>query len=92
MWIRATPTFLTDQRFSRSRSGIVARLGDYRACIRVSNEQYGAVFKRDSPLSRCDVVRKRRERDLDGNDVQALFLQQRHNLGPTGSVSPCAMD
>ena len=46
----------------------------------------------DGPLCGGNVIVKRRERQLDGNDICVLFLQQGNHLIPAAAVGKRAVD
>src|SRR5215472_3156461 len=65
---------------------VVSGLGDDGAAPGVAHENDRAVLHGDDSTRRIRVVRQRRERILNGDDVKSALFKDWDDLGPTGAV------
>src|SRR5262245_31725584 len=66
--------------------GVISGLGDDGAAPGVPHENDRAVLHGEDSTRRIRVVRQRRERILNRDDVKSAFFKDWNDLGPTGAV------
>ena len=72
--------------------GVISGLGDDGTAPGVPHENDRAILYGDDSTRRVYIVRQRRERILNGDDVKAPLFKDWNDLGPTGAVREGPVD